>query len=66
MHNATYTLDNQPIQSTCEKARMNKKCILLVLCEWDRVAEVTADICDGSGKRTYLSERSWLSVIDSR
>lgn len=53
-----YTRLSQPIQSTCETAMTNRNCTRLDLWACDSVPDVTADIAEGSGRSTYLSDRS--------
>jgi hypothetical protein len=53
-----HTLDSQPIHSICDAAMTNKNWILLDRWACESVAEVTAEAVDGSGNKTYLSDRN--------
>jgi len=57
-----YTLDSQPIQSTCDMAMMNRNWTRRDRCAWESDADVTAPAEDGSGNSTYFSDRSCASA----
>jgi len=52
------TRDNHPIHRTCDTAMTNKNWIRLDRWACDSVAIVAGAAEDGSGSRTYLSERN--------
>jgi hypothetical protein len=53
-----YTRESQPIHSTWETAMTNRNWTRLDRWAWDRVEDVADMAVEGSGRRTYLSERS--------
>lgn len=57
-----YTLESHPIHSTWLTAITKRNWTRRDRCECESVADVADMAVDGSGRRTYFSERSWGRV----
>jgi hypothetical protein len=57
-----YTLESHPIHSTWLTAITKRNWTRRDRCECESVADVADMAADGSGRRTYFSDRSWGHV----